>query len=61
MKVSATNNDAWTNGINWDYPGQTGQNGDSEIEKHDLVQEIREDFLEKGMLELGSEGCVGVN
>lgn len=61
MKVSATNNNAWTNGINWDYPGQTGIDSDSEIEKHDLVQEIREDFLEKGMLELESEGCIGVN
>lgn len=61
MKVSAVNNYAWTSVINWDYLGQTGIRSDLEIEMHHLSQGIREDFLDKGTLELGSEGYVGVN
>ena len=53
MKVIATNNYARATGINWDHPGQTGIQGDSEIETHALVQEVREDFLGKETLGAG--------
>lgn len=59
--MSAINNYAWKTNINWDSPGQTGIYSDTDIEKHQLAQGIREDFLEKGTLELGSGRCVEVN
>ena len=40
-------------GINWNHPGQTGIHGDTEIETHDPVREVREDFLGKETLGAG--------
>ena len=53
MKVIATNNHARTTGINWNHPGQTGIRADTEIETHDPVQGVREDFLGKETLGAG--------
>ena len=53
MKVIAPNNHAPKTGINWNHPGQTGIHGDTEIETHDPVQEVREDFLGKETLGAG--------